>query len=146
VGTDAGLTAGRRLGHLIGAAVNGLLLVLVNVSPGWEAVPFLTGDAAQVVPLVNASLIVSAGLELARAVADPPWLRALGNVVTTGISLAVMVRSLQVFPFDFSASEVDWDLWVRMALWFLSLALGIALIVQVAQLARVLLGGSPAQR
>ena len=143
MGTDPGPTAGRRLGHLVGAAVNGLLLLVVNVYPGWQVVPFLTADAALVVPLVNASLIISAVVELGRAVVDPPWLRALGNVLTTGISLAVMVRSVQVFPFDFGQSEINWDLWVRMGLQFLSVALGIALVVQVVQLLRVLLGGSP---
>ena len=84
-------------------------------------------------------------MELVRAFVDPPWLRALGNVLTTGISLAVMVRSLQVFPFDFGQSEVDWALWVRIGLWLLSLALGIALVVQVGQLLRVLLSGPPPQ-
>jgi len=38
---------------------------------------------------------------------------ALGEVLTTGISLAVMVRTLQVFPFDFGDSTVDWAFWVR---------------------------------
>lgn len=141
MGADRGPSAGQRIGHLIGAAVNGLLLFLVNVDPGWQAVPFLTPDAAEVVPLVNASLVVSAMVELARAAIDPPWLRALGSVLTTGISLAVMVRTLQVFPFDFGDSEVNWEVWVRVGLWFLSIVLMIALAVEVARLIRLLLGG-----
>jgi hypothetical protein len=62
-------------------------------------------------------------------------------VLTTGISLAVMVRTLQLFPFDFGDSEVNWELWVRAGLWFLSIVLVIALVVEVARLMRVLLGG-----
>ena len=42
-------------------------------------------------------------------VADPPWFKALCNVVTSAISLTVAVRTWQVFPFDFSSYAVDWS-------------------------------------
>ena len=41
----------RRAGYLIGALLNGALLWLVNVSPGWQAVPFLTQEFDGVLPL-----------------------------------------------------------------------------------------------
>jgi len=49
----------RRLGYTIAVVVNAVLLYAVNVWPGWQAVPFLTAETAAVVPLVNASVLVS---------------------------------------------------------------------------------------
>ena len=57
----------RRSGYVVAAAVNAVLLYLVDVRPGWDAVPFLTADTTLVLGAVNASLV--AGLRLDRAVA-----------------------------------------------------------------------------
>ncbi|WP_156077071.1 hypothetical protein [Saccharothrix sp. NRRL B-16314] len=50
------VTAGPRVGYLVGAVVDVVLLILVNASPGWPAVPFLTDDAVEVVVWVNVGL------------------------------------------------------------------------------------------
>ena len=141
---DTRPSAGRRFGYLVAAAINAILLELVNGWPGWQAVPFLTPDAADVVTLVNLSLVLGIGMNLAYLVRDPAWLKALGEVLTTGVSLAVMIRLLQVFPFDFGDSAVDWGFWVTAALWVLIVATGIAVIVQVTRLVRILLGAQGA--
>jgi hypothetical protein len=39
--------------------------------------------------------------------------KSLGELVTTGIGLAVLVRIWQVFPFDFAGWSVDWSWLVR---------------------------------
>lgn len=131
-------SATRRLGYLIAVAVNAALLFVVNEWPGWQAVPFLTPDAEQVVPIVNASLVVGGMLNLIYLARDPTWLRAIGDAITTAIALAVLIRMLQVFPFDFSGSSFNWDFWVRFTLWFLTIATGIALIVQTVGAIRAL--------
>ena len=40
--------AGRRAGYAVAIAVNLVLLYLVNVAPGWQAVPFLTESTTEV--------------------------------------------------------------------------------------------------
>lgn len=103
-------TAARRFGYLVAVLVNGGLLYAANVWPGWEAVPFLTSETHQVLGLVNASILVSAAVNLVYLVTDPRWLRALGDVVTTGVGIAALVRIRAVFPFTFTDTTLDWTL------------------------------------
>lgn len=124
-------SAARRVGYLIAAGINAVLIWIVNVWPGWEAVPFLTPDAADVIRLVNLSLVLSILTNVVYSVRDPAWVKALGSVVTTAVALAVTIRTLGVFPFDFGDSGVDWSPWVRVGLWFFTFVLSIAVIAQL---------------
>jgi hypothetical protein len=90
----------RRFGYAVASAVNALLLYLVNVRPGWDAVPFLTDDTTVVLGAVNASIAAGLVVNLVHLIADPRRLRALGDVVTTAVGLYALVRIWQVFPFD----------------------------------------------
>jgi hypothetical protein len=87
-----------RAGYVIGAVVNIAMLVAVNVWPGWEAVPFLTAETPDVLPLVSLSLASAVVANIVYLVNDAPWVRALGGLVTTGVGLAALVRILDVFP------------------------------------------------
>jgi hypothetical protein len=107
--------AARRVGYTIAAALTAAFWFLVNVGPGWRALPFLTEDAAQVVTLVNVSLAVGIVANLIYLAYDSPWLKAFGDVVTTGVGVAVLMRIWQVFPFNFTGS-FDWALPVRVVL------------------------------
>jgi hypothetical protein len=131
----------RRWGYGIAALINLIVAWGVNIWPGWDAVPFLTGGMTQVLPLVNLSLLVGFLTNLAYLVADPPWFKALGNIVTTGISIAVLVRTLRVFPFDFGDSASTWDPITRGILIFLIVASTLGLAVQVVQFGRLLIRG-----
>lgn len=137
--------AATRFGYFVGALVNIALAYLVNQWPGWQSVPFLTQDAAEVVKLVNLSLVAGMLVNLVYVVADPAWLKALGNVITTGIGLAVLVRMLRVFPFDFSGAELDWEPWVRIGLIVLIVLTTLALLGTIVQLLRALLGPGPSR-
>jgi hypothetical protein len=99
--------AARRFGYTVAAAVNVVLLYLINVRPGWDAVPFLAPDTTLVLGLVNASLIVGLVVDAVQIVHDPPWIVALGSVTTTAVGIAVLVRLWQVFPFDVAGATVD---------------------------------------
>ena len=132
-------TASRRVGYSIAVVINAVLLYLINRSPGWEAVPFLTDDTPRVLGLVNASLIAGVVANALYLVCDPRWLRALGDIVTTSIGLAALVGLWNVFPFSFAAASVDWELVAR---WVIAVAIGgslIGLIVSVGQLVRALI-------
>ena len=128
--------AARRAGYLVAAAVNLLLLFLVLGWPGWAALPFLTEEFTQVVGLLSASLVVGAVANLVYLVADPPWVRSLGQLVVSGVSLAATVRLLQVFPFDFSGWSFDPSWLVRLLLWLGVLGTVVGMLTELVRLVR----------
>lgn len=142
-GRRAGAPA-RRVGYLIAALINGALLYFGNVWPGWQVLPFLTDDTRQVLDIVNVSLIAGIVVNVVYLFLDPPWLKALGDLVTLGIGLAVLVQIWQVFPFDFQGSSFDWALLVRILLVVAGVGSAIGIIAQFVMLIRSLLGlGGP---
>ena len=106
----------RRVGYGIGALVGLVGLYLINVWPGWEAVPFLTAETTSVLILVNASIAAGIVANVAFLWFDRARFVAAANLVTTGIGLAAMIRLLQVFPFDFSGWGFDGTVLVRIVL------------------------------
>lgn len=127
-------TTARRFGYLVAAAVN--LLFLVLVWPGWAALPFLTEEFTRVVGLLSASLVVGAVANLVYVVADPPWVRSLGQLVVSAISLAVTVRLLQVFPFDFSRWSFDPSWLARLLLWLGIFGTVVGMLTELVRLVR----------
>ncbi len=101
----------RVLGYLVAAGFQVALLVLINVSPGWDAVPFLTAETPDVLPAVNASIVATLVANVLWVLADPRWLRALGDTVTSCVSLVAAVAVWRVFPFDL---EGAWEPVVRV--------------------------------
>lgn len=130
--------ASRRLGYTIAVGVNALLFYLVNVSPGWHAVPFLTSATTQVLPWVNATMIAGVVANVLYVGFDPRWFRALGDIVTTAIGIAGMVRVWQVFPFDFGGSSVGWASVARALLGVGIAGSAIAIVVALVTFIRTL--------
>lgn len=138
--TSARSTRGmaRRIGCLVAALVDVVLLVLINVSPGWRIVPFLTEQAGDVVRVVDIGLAVGIVVNLVCLAVLRRLVALLGDVVTTAVGLVVLWRMWVVFPFDFHDSAVDWATIARIALPMVCVAVFIALVVQAAALVRVL--------
>jgi hypothetical protein len=132
----------RRVGYVVAVLVNAAVLYAVNVWPGWQALPFLTEDMRLVLGLVNASMLVSIVANMVYFVADPRWLKALGDIVTTAVGIAALVRMWQVFPFDFSGSSFDWALVVRVAMGIAIGGSAIALVVALVSFVKSI--GRPA--
>ena len=130
----------RRAGYGLAIVFGTVLLIILNGSPGWQAIPFLTSDTAQVLWLVNLSLAAGIAANLVYLAYDPPWLKSLGDLATTGIGLAAAIRIWQVFPFDLSSG---WSTAVRALLVIAIAGSCIALVVQVVALARWLTGHTP---
>ena len=131
--------AARRFGYLVTVSLNAVFLYLLNVSPGWDAVPFLTSSTALVVGLVNVSSAIGIVINVSYMFYDPPWWRAAGETVTTAVGLAVLVRLWDVFPFDFAESSVNWSLVTRVVLVIAIAGSVIGIVVQLLTLARQLL-------
>ena len=129
--------AARRAGYGLAMLFSAALLVILNGSPGWQAIPFLTSDTAQVLWLVNLCLAAGIAVNLVYLAYDPPWLKSLGDLATTGIGLAAAIWIWQVFPFDLSSG---WSTAVRALLVVAIAGSCIALIVQIVALARWLTG------
>ena len=134
--------ATRRAGYVAGAIANAVLLWLIHVWPGWDAVPFLTADFENVLGLVDLALVVTIALNLLYLIRDPRWLTAAGAVVTTAVGLAAAVRMLQVFPFDLGDSGF-WPVVFRVLLWVAVVGSIIGIVANVVALVRALSTGGP---
>jgi hypothetical protein len=134
----------RRVGYVLGAAINLLLLWLVTVRPGWRFVPVLTEEFTAVVGVVIASLLVGAAVNLVYVIADPRWLKHLGEAVTAGFGCVVLARMWSVFPVDLG-SWGGWEPALRVVIGLFCLGAGIAVVANLALSVRAAVGDLPDQ-
>jgi hypothetical protein len=121
------------VGYCIAIAFSAAFLFVLNGRPGWQQMPFLTSDTSQVLWLVNLSLAAGIAANAVYLAYDPAWLKSLGDLATTGIGLATVIRVWQVFPFDVSSG---WSTAVRVLLVVAIAGSCIALVAQIVSLAR----------
>jgi len=124
----------RRLGYLVGIAVSAGILFVVNNLLAWDIVPFLTADFDRLLPIVNASLVASIGVNAIWILYDAAWIRSTGQIILNLTSIAVLALTLRVFPFDFSPYSFDWESLAKVIIVFLIIALVIATIVEIVKL------------
>ena len=125
----------RRFGYVVAVLVNAAMLYAVNRWPGWQEVPFLTADTELVLGLVNATIVVNLVANVVYLVRDPRWLTALGDLVTTAVGLAAMVRIWKVFPLDVSDRA---ELLVRALLVVGIVGSAIGIVVAIVRFGRAL--------
>jgi hypothetical protein len=125
----------RRAGYTLAVLINVALLYGAWWWPGWQALPFLTGDTGRVLGLITASLAAGAVVNVVYLVDDSRWLRDPGELVTAGLGLAAIIRLLQVFPFAFTGS-FPWAGIVRMVLVLGVVGAGLGVLVAVGRLVR----------
>ena len=135
-------TPARRSGYLLGALVNLALLYLIHVRPGGQAVPFLTEDTVQVLGLVDASILVGLAANVVYLARDDTWVRALGDLLTTGVGLAALARIWTVYPFDLPDTDLPWDLLTRTVLFFAVAGSVVGMLVALVRLVRAVGGGA----
>ena len=93
--------AARRFGYFLAILINGAILYVINVWPTWHVVPWLTLATSEVVPWVNASIIVGMVANAVYLLVDRRWLKAIGDVATTSVGLAAMLQLSGTFSLRF---------------------------------------------
>ena len=137
---------GHRAGYVIAVAINAVMLWITHRLLDWGWPRFLTQDFEELLPVITLSFLASMVVNAAFIVADPPWFKSLCNVVTSAISLAVAVRTWQVFPFDFSSYAVDWSTIARVVVIVAAVGSAIATLVNLVNVPRELARrGRPAE-
>lgn len=129
-------TPGKRFGYVIGAGINVALVFVVQNLVQWKWLPWLTEDFSKVVPIITASLVVSAVANLLYVAYDRPWFKSLTQLGVLGVGLAATIRFYQVFPFDFSAYEFQWETVAKVVLILGIVGSVIGIIVELSKLAR----------
>jgi hypothetical protein len=135
--------AGRRGGYLVSIAINGILLYLLDAHPGWQSVSFLTPATAQVIGLVNLMLWAGIVANSIYFIADPPPLRAVGDLVTLTIGLVATLRVWDVFPFVFHGSVAFVEVIARVVLIIGIVGACIGILYSVVTLIRSLASTGP---
>lgn len=136
---DRGERVGTRVGYLVAAVVNLVVLWVVNQLLGWGWPPFLTPAFEDLLPLIGLSLVASAVVNLVWLVWDPEWFHHLAQIGLNVIGMVVTIRTWQVFPFDLSTG---WETTFRVVLVVAAVGIAIATVVEVVKLA----GTLPASR
>lgn len=124
----------KRFGYLLAAIANSVLLWVAHQLVDWGWPSFLTADFEMVLGLVTAALIAGIAVDLLLMVHHEGRLKVLTDLVTAGFALAVGLRMLEVFPFDFAGYANDWSGLVLVAVIVGIAAAGIAVVVNVIQL------------
>lgn len=126
--------AARRVGYVIAIAVNVGLLIIANNLLDWGWFSFLTADFSDVLWLLNLSFGAGIAANLMYIANDSRRPKAAGQVVTNIISFFVGLRTLQVFPFDFSGWETDWSWLFRVMLIVGIVGAAIGAVVELVKL------------
>ena len=124
----------RRIGYVIAAAANVVLLWVAHQLLDWGWPAFLTEGFEEVLGLVTASFIASIVVNLALAVHHGARFRALTDIVTAAFAMAVGLRLWDVFPFDFTGYETDWSPYLHVGFIVVIAAIGIAIVVNLVKL------------
>lgn len=98
----------RRIGYVVELAVNAGLLWVTHHLLAWDVLPFLTSDWNLVVPIITVSLAASMIASACYLVYDATWFKSLTEIAVLGAAIAASVRLLEVFPFDFTVTSIDW--------------------------------------
>ena len=105
----------------------------------WIRYPFFTEDIDLWLPILTATLIISIVGHIILIIIDRYTVRAMIHIIINAFSLWTILTLLTVFPFDFSvipnpATADAAYLGVRIFLIFISVGVGIAILVRVIKL------------
>ncbi len=101
--------------YIAAIVVNAIILIVVNQILNWGTFAFLTQDFKQVLPIQNIQLAITLVFNVIFLLYNPQWFESLLKIVLNAVGIAVILRYLSVFPFNFSAySGFNWALLARV--------------------------------
>jgi hypothetical protein len=132
-----GSRAARRFGYIVAIAVNGALLIVAHNLLSWGWPSFLTDEFADLLPLINLSLGATILVNATYINYDPVWFKSSTQIGLGAITMMLAVRTLQVFPFDFTGYDFDWEPIARGMIILSMIGIGIGLVVETVRLVAV---------
>lgn len=104
------------MGYLASATANLIALWIIAhvVEWGWPA--FVTAELDGLMGIITVSMLAAVAADLLWFWRDPPPLRHGVQVLLNAITFVVMVRTWQVFPFDFTGYADWWETATRVLL------------------------------
>jgi hypothetical protein len=123
--SDPAPVRGRRAAYAGSLLTSLVMLLLINVWPGWEVVPFLTPRTVLVLGAVNASIVARAIADLVNVVVDLPRPRAFGDIISIGFGLIAITQVWRVFPLDVIGTGWEVVARVLLAIGFVGSLIGI---------------------
>lgn len=130
---------GRGTGHVLGALVNGVLLVAIHGWPGWDVVPFLTAETPRALGVVTAALVAGIVVHLVQVPRTPGWTAPAGLVVTSAFGAVATAGVYRVFPLDVSDG---WETVVRVVLVVGVVGAAVGVLAALVSLLRMRAAGS----
>ena len=137
----------RRFGYALAVGINVLLVVVVNNILSWGWLPWLTDEFEKLLPVINLALGVNIVLAFVYMAYDEPPVKAATQIMVNLIAIVVLVRTLQIYPFDFSAYDfpidisafdLTWDLVARLVIGLAILGTAVAVVTEAIKLSRAL--------
>ena len=126
----------RRVGYAALIGVNIVAFWIVHNLLDWGWPPFLTSDFEQLLWLIDISIAVNVLFSVIYMWFDPTWFQSAAQVVVNAIGLILSIRTLQVFPFDFSPYDFNWGALARGILIVAIVGSSIGIITELVKLAR----------
>jgi len=128
--THAGHHHSRKPEYIAAIIANAVILLIVNQILNWGFLPFLTQDFKQVIPIQNVSLAATIIFNVAFLFHDTDRFSSPLKMMLNAIGVAVLLRYLSVFPFDFSGSSFNWAVLFRVMIVIGIMGCAIAVIVE----------------
>lgn len=127
---DSSQQIGQRIGYFIAVIINGALLVVLNLNPGWEYFSFLTPAFADVLAIVNISIAANLLANAIYGLYDAPRFKSSVQCVLLLIGSAVSLRLLAIFPFDVNSF---WSITIKVVLLLGAVGSAIGAIVEFSR-------------
>jgi hypothetical protein len=127
---------GTRFGYAVAILVNAAMLVTANNILEWGWAPFLTDDFSQILWLLDISFVAAIVVNAIYLGYDPAWFKSVSQIGLGGISMAVAIVTFQVFPFDFTGYEFNWEPLARFVIVLTMVGVGLAIATEVGKLVR----------
>jgi hypothetical protein len=131
---------GRRIGYVIAAVIDLVLLWVVHQLLDWGWPDFLTEDFDDLLPIISVSLVAGAIANAIYVWNDGAIVKNLGDAITSVIGLISAIWTYRVFPFDLSDG---WALLARIVIIVGIVGTAIGAVVALVKLAR---GADPSDR